>query len=336
MAYTAFTTAMVQVGKFFTQTFAQRIKDNFDFLYGQSASVGALSNGSFEIDADADNVADGWTFTAYAGGTITRVTTDNAHGEACVKMVHPGGSGNGGGHATSDYVPIASLYSFVFGCIYWANAAGMHTYIQVLWYDDDKVACSPTASNTVYSSTANPSNENQCIFSIDPPSDARFAKIRLIGGYTDTDVAGTTYFDNVTLTPSTRAASILKNTSFTERSFKSTPSAPYWADTTASFTLPITHLNVPITINVPVQVKTETSGGDYTASSRLRQGSNYGGEISTDSTSYVNDDLTYTFTPTSVGDLLFYVQLYNENETTYSYVKMDTANITVTVGDFQL
>jgi hypothetical protein len=334
MAYTAFTTAMVQVGKFFTQTFAQRIKDNFDFLYGQSASTGALTNGSFEIDADADNVADGWTFTAYAGGTITRVTTDNAHGTACVKMVHPGGSGNGGGHATSDYVPIASLYSFVFGCIYWANAAGMHTYIHALWYDDDKVACSPTASNTVYSSTANPSNETQCIFAIDPPSDARFAKIRLIGGYTDADVAGTTYFDNVTLTLPLRADNILKNTSFTERSWRDIPAS--WADTTASFTLHIPYLNVPITISVPVQIKTEHSGGDYTAFSRLRQGSNYGDIVSSDNSGYENKTLTYAFTPTAAGDLTFYVQLYNQNDNTYSYVKMDTANITATVGDFRL
>jgi hypothetical protein len=76
--------------------------------------------------------------------------------------------------------------------LHYASAAGMHNYVQVRWFDKAKVYISTT---DLYNSTANPTSAVEFIRGAIPPATAQYYKLRIIGGYTDTDIAGTAYFD---------------------------------------------------------------------------------------------------------------------------------------------
>jgi hypothetical protein len=198
MSFVSLTDAEIAVDKPITQSLFQKIKDNFDTLNGYIAGGGAsgVANGSAEIDSDLDDVPDGWTASEYTGGTVGIYATAPKHGSAAFYMTHPGGAGNGGGTFTSDYVPCSDLVPVVVGFIHWATAAGMKNQVNLLWYDDDLVALG-TPSSTVYSSTANPTSAAAKSASVAPVKGARYYRLQLVGGYTDTNVAGTAYFDSV-------------------------------------------------------------------------------------------------------------------------------------------
>lgn len=192
MGYDAILDSEIQVGDAIKQSLMQKFKDNFDFLFGSSSSGRLPVNGSFEIDSDADNVPDSWSLTSYAGGTIARDTATEAHGEASLKMVHPGGGGNGGGYADSDYIPCSDRINW--SALSWSTASGMKCQAYIRWFTDAKVYISQT---NAWTSVANPSTATPIGGWESAPATARFARLRLIGGYTDTDVAGSAYFDDV-------------------------------------------------------------------------------------------------------------------------------------------
>lgn len=60
MAYEALTTVDADVDKPVRAETMQKIKDNFDYLYGVQSSPNDLINGSLEIDSDGDGVPDNW------------------------------------------------------------------------------------------------------------------------------------------------------------------------------------------------------------------------------------------------------------------------------------
>ena len=68
MAYSPITTTEITVGKPTKRSLWQKLKDNFDYLFGQT-TPGGLLNGSFEYDSDGDGIPDNWT-TGH--GTSTR------------------------------------------------------------------------------------------------------------------------------------------------------------------------------------------------------------------------------------------------------------------------
>jgi len=194
MSYSALTAAETAQDAFITAELMDKIKDNFAFLYGEYSEITALINGSFETDADADGVPDNWTKSLYPGGSGAFETASPAHGAKSWKFIHPGGAGNGGGYLTSDYVGCSELITYFVSFILWASAAGMKNIVRISYYTAAKVAVSST---DIYSSTANPTSETAYNLQFTPPATARFFKILLIGGYTDTDVAGSVYFDNI-------------------------------------------------------------------------------------------------------------------------------------------
>lgn len=198
MGYEALTTAETGQGKFVTAELMAKVKGNFDYFYGLAGgSQGPqVLNGSFEIDSDSDGNPDSWTITDYAGGSHALYTTSPAHGAQALSFVHPGGASNGGGHAESDYIECSQLTTLAIAFILWATAAGMKIQVNALFYTAAKIYVSTTS---IYSSTSNPTSATAYIYSFTPPSTARYMKIQLIGGYTDTDVAGTCYFDDVRL-----------------------------------------------------------------------------------------------------------------------------------------
>ncbi|MEW6115393.1 MAG: hypothetical protein AB1553_00630 [Nitrospirota bacterium] len=197
MAWNPLNDTEIQVGKPVKRTLWQKIKDSLEYLYGQLAPSGADSgvpNGSFEVDSDSDGIPDRWTRTLYAGGSGSFETGSPAHGAKAWKFVHPGGVGNGGGYLDSDYIEISQLKTYVLGYTTWASAAGMRNLVQLLYYNTSKVYLSTT---TLYDSQANPATPTTYLSQYTPPANSRFIKIRLIGGNSDVNVAGTAYFDDI-------------------------------------------------------------------------------------------------------------------------------------------
>jgi hypothetical protein len=199
--YSALTTAEVSQEAPASTELMTKVKGNFDYLYASFARAQGpqIINGSFELDSDADGQPDNWTCEEYAGGTIALETTDPAHGAKALKFIHPGGASNGGGYADTDYIEISELTVLAIGFIHWATAAGMKNKVQARYFTKAKIELSPGSPVDIYNSTSNPTSETAFIYSFTPPATARYMKVRLIGGYTDTDVAGTAYFDDVRL-----------------------------------------------------------------------------------------------------------------------------------------
>ncbi len=199
MAYEALTDAECDVDTPGSAELFQKIKGNFDYFYSQAGDAAAkLMNPSFEIDADADGVPDNWIRALYPGGSAGLYATDPVHGEKAWYATHPGGAGNGGASLESNYVAVGHGTSYILQYTLWATAAGMKLQILIEYFDKDKVAIS---TDTLYSSTTNPTSATRyraaadCLFTT--PATCNFLKIKLIGGFTDTDVAGTAYFDDL-------------------------------------------------------------------------------------------------------------------------------------------
>ena len=197
MAWDALTDADVAAGKFWTNTQTQKLKDCLEYLYGQISlsSVVGIPNGSFEVDSDSDGTPDNWTAGVYSGGTKAIETTIRSHGDQGMKFIHPGGAGNGGGWIRTDYITIGTLYRTALVFSYYCSAAGMKVVVEAEWFDE---AESSLGTTTLYTSTTNPTSwTTKIIDGITTYSGAYSVKFKFICGYTDTDVAGTVYLDDV-------------------------------------------------------------------------------------------------------------------------------------------
>lgn len=196
--FTSIPTADIQVDEPLRQEVMQYIKDNFDILYNSINGVTLeVQNGSFEFDGDGDGVPEGWTFTPYPGGSGMIDTTDSAHGANCFKMIHPGGVGNGGGYLESIYYSISEIEFKLMEFALKTSVAGIKVIVQIRYFSSTKTDLSN--DQDLYASTANPTSWSDISRLLIVPSTARFFKMRLIGGYTDTNVAGSIYFDNIRL-----------------------------------------------------------------------------------------------------------------------------------------
>ncbi|HHT9139070.1 MAG TPA: hypothetical protein ACFYEK_17730 [Candidatus Wunengus sp. YC60] len=211
MSWNPITNNEIQPGKFMTQEFGQKLKDNFDYLYGKALYDAGILNGSFEIDADNDGNPDNWTKGLFGGGQGMYEDSIPAHGKRSFKFIHPGGANNGGGYLESDYYEVSEIRTYLIGFILWSTSAGMKNLVHIRFFDKDKnyigtdhdtlYAASNEGNELIYRSVNNPVSATHIGRNFIPPTGARYVKIRLIAGYTDTDVAGSTFFDNITISP---------------------------------------------------------------------------------------------------------------------------------------
>lgn len=260
----------------------RKVWNSLQYLYGTIGTLGTDSvlNGSFEIDGDSDGVPDNWTKTLYPGGSFYLDSSNNVHGTQCIKIVHPGGSGNGGGYAESDYRMISPARLEVVSWIHWCTAASMKNMVQARYYTSAKTYIS---DETLYSSTVNPTSARMFSSALTIPSDARFVKYRLIGGYTDTDVAGTAYFDAVS---DGLKLDIFKDLKPSITFGSQTSGSGGWEDK-SSVTF-LAHLNnLPLTLSFPASV----TGSAGTGVMRFKVGSVYSNEVQA-----VSSTVTNTFT----------------------------------------
>jgi hypothetical protein len=196
MAFVSIATADIAAGKPVDNDLMTQFKDNFDAL--NASAAGALyyniPNGDMEL-TDGTFPAN-WDATTYPSGTAGIETTSPIGGSQSMKFVHPGGAGNGGGYADSDYIPCGAGSSFKLDFLTSTTAATMKNQVIIRWFTAAKVYISAT---TIYDSISNPTTATSFSGIGVPPSTARFYKVRLVGGESSVDVAGTTLFDLVTV-----------------------------------------------------------------------------------------------------------------------------------------
>jgi len=209
MGYDAILSTEVDVDSPGKAELFQKIKDNFDYLYSLIGGPVEVPNGSFEIDTDADGVPDNWTLNLYAGGSAAFDTTTPAHGAKAYKFTRASGAGNGGGYLESGYMECSPIGAYVIGFSIKSSAAGIKNIVKIRYFDKDKVYIS---DQDVYSSTSNPTSWARYQYSMTIPATAMYYKARLIGGYTDTDVAGDTTYDDVAISNKIVNQSMLKTT----------------------------------------------------------------------------------------------------------------------------
>lgn len=150
-------------------------------------------NGSFENHVAG--VPIGWTLTTYTNGTVERITTDAYHGVASLRMVSPGGAGNGGGFADSDFFEVNPGLKREVSFALKSSVVDIRNVVQVLWYDSAQALLSTT--DAYDDSTTNPTSWTVFRFVATPPSGARYARIRLIGCHDSDSTAGNVLFDDV-------------------------------------------------------------------------------------------------------------------------------------------
>jgi len=192
------------------------IIDNLGAL-NSSVQVGRsenLLNGSFEDDLDAEGIPDNWEVTLLSGGTSAIV--GGIHGLYAYKFNFPGGGGNGGGYIqTADFLPVSPNRTVVLSWEQQSTAAGVDNSVEIRWYSSategdyisTDVIFADAATNPVVWTTQGGSAV--------PPSTARFAKIRFIGGNL-ASIAGSTWFDDVVLYPGTAAIPVMEVISTTQ------------------------------------------------------------------------------------------------------------------------
>lgn len=166
------------------------------------STLGILSNGSFEIDDDANGIPDGWTFTPFTGGSGALDNTTSAHGRQSFKMISPGGASNGGGTlVNTECAECSPNRPLLFHWQLKSTVAGVKNKVEVDWYS------SPTGGDYISTSTlwsedtVNPADWICFQAGVIPPATARYFKIRLVGCDDSDSTAGSTWFDDVGVQP---------------------------------------------------------------------------------------------------------------------------------------
>ena len=300
MSYTAITNDEIQVKKPVRQELMQKIKDNFDDHETKLSATGGAEtvlNGSFEIDTDADGIPDNWTRYLYAGGSGGFETTNTAHGAKSYKFIHPGGAGNGGGCLDSDYIKMAgsSAASCYVSWFMWSSVAGIRNMVTILFFSSGKTHLS---SIDIYDSTSNPTSIKQFANYIGyPPADARYLKIRIVGGEPSVNVAGTTWFDRIQFFDSQVPCSFGNESLCANESEKSTNSSSY---------VRLKRTRVQLGGNIRIKFDMRTSNTTYYVYGQIyKNGTAIGSSRSTKSDAYVT--FSQDIANWSAGD---YAELY--------------------------
>lgn len=188
------------------KTFAEYVVGNLAYLYnwllGVLGTREVILNGSFESDADNDTVPDGWSITLYTGGSFSYETSTIAadgksyHGKRSVKFTSPGGASNGGGWFESENVfEVSEGRSYELQFALKSTVVDVHNKVEIIWYDCVQAVISTV---TVHDdATTNPTSWRGYRYTIHPPANARYAKLRFHACLDDDTTAGSTWYDDI-------------------------------------------------------------------------------------------------------------------------------------------
>lgn len=158
-----------------------------------TAQLTVVSNFSFETATADPDLPDAWDTSTYTGGAaiLDSSAGNQIHGAKALKFTS---AGSGGGYTTSGFFEVqeAVVLNVVAAM---KGTADVRNLIEVIWYDKDQSLISTTS---IYdASSANPTSWTDQSMVATPPSNARYAKIRLTGCHSSDSTVGSTWFDNV-------------------------------------------------------------------------------------------------------------------------------------------
>lgn len=159
----------------------------------RSASAGSnmLRNGSFEDDG-VD-----WTITDYSGGSHGFSASTRHHGDTSLSITSTV-LANGGGDALSDeFIPVAEGKTYRVDGYVSASVANVSSRAQVVWYDATQAQISAV---NIFDLANTPTSSRHFSGAMDAPTNARFAKVKMIGGVPAAGAStGTIFFDGIIL-----------------------------------------------------------------------------------------------------------------------------------------
>lgn len=166
----------------------------------QTGNYNLVPNGSFELDTVTSGEPDDWTVTDYpTGGTGAGVhsldNTDQFSGLYSLKFTSVG---DGGGYATSDYFEAEEAKPVNIDWDMKSSVADVRNVVDIIWYTSAKTLISTT--NLYDDSATNPTSWTAKNNVATPPSTARYAQIRVYGCHSSDATAGSTWYDNITVT----------------------------------------------------------------------------------------------------------------------------------------
>ncbi len=332
MGFEIINASEIAAGQPVTQALWQKVKDSLDYLYSQvgagggggGGGGGGVPNGSFEVDADADGVPDGWTKNLYPAGGGAIETTSPMHGAKAYKFVQQAGPGNGGGYLDqTEYLACSPLQALLFIWNHYATAVGMHNIVQTRWFDKAKVYIS---TSDIYNSTSNPTSAAIGMGVGIPPATAFFYKLRIIGGYYDTDIAGTAYFDGFSVHDFVPPLNWHMPDSISERSSVNMA----YGDVGSPISIPLPTLSSKSIVRFTI--RGQLKGKDMTefmwqGKMRFRMGSQYSNEYLAPSDVYVASTFSWLCYGLS-GTQSMYMQLGGSEGYQPVYGKTDADTIT--------
>lgn len=159
------------------------VSDGFNFL----------TNPSFDDDEGGDNQPDDWNAAAYTGASFSLYTTDQRHGDKCIRCISVGNGGCWYQNAPYFKVDPLLLYQCHFDLL--SSVVDIRNVVEVEWYDEDQTLIS---TSTIFDDSAtNPLTwTRKKLYAIAPPATARYGRMHFYGGHPSDSTPGTVYFDN--------------------------------------------------------------------------------------------------------------------------------------------
>jgi len=322
MPYQAFTAGETDPDKPGLGSWGEQVMDNLDYFNGLLGGFDGqdVYNGSFEIDADADNIPDGWTVSLHPGGSAT-VDATGEHGKNQFKFTAPSGATNGGGTLISDYIPIgrADRFESIWLALQlWATNTGIGATVKVLAYNAAKAL---QATTTVFSSTTLPTSADRILMfrlsSTALPSTVRYMRVQLEGGTVGPGIAGSVYFDAVTIRPRV-PFNWDESATFTEQT---TTSATFVQVATFTIHAPFLIYNDEM-ITFPIELKGSSAADIWV---RAKIGSNYSAEYKIVSDTVNYETVNVQMPNTLAGNLTTTVAIELKVEAGTGYAKKSRA-----------
>ena len=169
----------------------EELNANPDALAG-SITGGLVPNASFELDADNNGVPDAWLLSSESGATNAIDATESTDGAQSFRFTS-GGAG-GGSLVTEGFFPVNDVEDLRISFDIRSTNAAIRNIVRVEWFDVSQV---PISNTDAYDSTTNPTVFMEVNVVAAPPTGARFARLRLIGGDPSVPIGGSTFFDRL-------------------------------------------------------------------------------------------------------------------------------------------
>jgi len=206
MAFDNITTAEIGVNKPITNELLEKYRNRDEFLNGQIGTLSAIQilNNSFEInDTAVTGGAANWSVTPYTGGSATISTSRSFSGLQSLVVTSPGGPGNGGASALSDFLNIATGLEYVLSHAA-ISTGGIDNKVHLHFFKSDQSTLSISTVHSFGALGAWVSTHSTFV----APTSAKYVKVGLDGGIPTSTAAGQTWWDDVRIDPQPRVQTI--------------------------------------------------------------------------------------------------------------------------------